>query len=391
MIFLLLFLAAGLIWLLQSILYEKWWEKGLRVTIEFCQKTAVEGETAALTEIITNEKYLPLPVLHVKFQIGRALVFLKQSNSQITDQNYRSDIFSCMPWQQIRRRLEFRCGKRGFYPIRQADLVSYDLLWSHPRVTARLQDTALIVYPSFTDVPRLSLPLRHLTGALATRQALLRDPFELQSIRPYTPEDSYRDINWKATARTGSLKVNVHAPAAFRQVTLLLDGAGNRLWEDLELKEEAIRICATLADQLIAQGIPVAVRTNGKDSQTGTIPRLEAGAGRDHLRSVLELLARLDLSDPKRPSMEEMIGELLERSHPSAGGPAASNGAGLYALISLSQKPSLARAFHLLSRESPGSLWILPLRPGETCEFALQFPDIELTLWEVPYAQTKTD
>ena len=55
------------------------------------------------------------------------LLFLDSKNSNITDQNYRSDLFSCMPWQEIRRTLRFTCKKRGYYSIRQADLVSYDL------------------------------------------------------------------------------------------------------------------------------------------------------------------------------------------------------------------------------------------------------------------------
>lgn len=118
---------AWLLWFLSGIFFKKFWEKGLNVSLSFTENGVVEGQQTALKEIITNNKFLPLPVLHVKFQMGRELVFTDSNNFKITDQNYRSDIFSCMPWQEIRRTLTFTCTKRGYYSIHQADLISYDL------------------------------------------------------------------------------------------------------------------------------------------------------------------------------------------------------------------------------------------------------------------------
>lgn len=384
-------LAAALLWLLQGILFRRWWKKGLSAELSFCQPSAVEGENACLTETITNAKYLPLPVLHVKFRMGRGLVFEHDANSAITDQNYRSDIFSCMPWQQIRRRLTFRCRQRGFYQIEQADFVSYDLLWTNPFVASVPVHTSMYVYPSFVDPQRLELPLRRLSGTMAARHSLLRDPFQLQSIRDYQYGDPYRDVNWKATARTGELKVNVHAPSASWQVTLLLDGTGDRLWEDADLKEEAVRLCATLADSLIARQIPVAVRTNGRDCLSHMEAALEAGSGGHHLQAILELLARIDLNAPERRPMEQMIAELL--SGTAAGGQTGAQAAAdttLYILISICQRNELAESFANLCRKAPGSQWFLPLRPGDTPDFsAAPPPDLgSIYEWEVPYARS---
>ena len=89
---------AWLLWFLSGVFLEKFWAKGLQVSLSFLQQAVVEGESACLKETITNNKLLPLPFLHVKFQMGRELLFLDSKNSNITDQNYRSDLFSCMPW-----------------------------------------------------------------------------------------------------------------------------------------------------------------------------------------------------------------------------------------------------------------------------------------------------
>lgn len=371
-----LLLAAALLWISQGILYKHFWKKGLSACVSFCQSSAVEGECAALTETVVNAKYLPLTALHVKFQMGRDLVFLKQENSAITDQNYRSDIFSCMPWQQIRRRLEFQCSKRGYYTIRQIDLTSYDLLWSSQFHMSLPADTAMYVYPAFLEPASLSLPLRQLTGSLAARRSFHQDPFELRSIRDYTQGDPRRDINWKATARTGNLKVNVHAPAASWQVMLLLDGNSDRLLEDQDLREESIRLCATLANELQKQGIPVALCTNGHDCLTHQEPFLPAGAGKHHLRAMLELLARLDFSVPDRRPMEALIQSRF-----------LSETTTLFVLISPCQREALAASFQTLCAISPGSQWILPLRPGDPIRIhdAGGQPLEYLYPWEVSY------
>ncbi len=427
--------AVGWIFLeLQAILYHRYWAKNLSVRLFFAQKAAVEGETGQLKEVITNRKFLPLPVLHVKFQMGRYLVFTSSSNFKITDQNYRSDIFSCMPWQEIRRTLDFDCKKRGYYQIRGADLISYDLFFLNHCVASLPMETSMYVYPGPADPVRLDLPLKNLLGQILARQALLRDPFETHSVRPYQSFDPYKSINWKATAHTGELKVNVYTPASSWRVTLLLDTESDLLLKDEDLTEEAIRLCGSIAEKMIEQGVPVAVFSNGNDCLTGRPSRLEAGAGKDHLRSVMELLSRVQISagnlgahgapaprsnasssyagretdprsgraasllapapapqeaggakvagQPESLPMEELLYLMTDPKSNSFGSDSS-----LYVMISPGQRSSLAQAFDDLCRQSPGSQWILPRRPGDQLRIS-QPRFAEIYEWEVPYVYT---
>ncbi len=426
--------AVGWIFLeLQAILYHRYWAKNLSVRLFFVQKAAVEGETGQLKEVITNRKFLPLPVLHVKFQMGRHLVFTGAGNFKITDQNYRSDIFSCMPWQEIRRTLDFDCKKRGYYQIRSADLISYDLFFLNHCVASLPAEACMYVYPGPADPMRLELPLKNLLGQVLARRALLLDPFEIQSVRPYQSFDPYKSINWKATAHTGELKVNVYTPASSWRVTLLLDTESDLLLADEDLTEEAIRLCGSIAEKMIEQGVPVAVFSNGRDCLTGLPSRLEAGAGKDHLRSVMELLARVQISagdlgahgSPRRPGVSSKHSgrEADPRSGKAASllspapNPQENNGAktagqpehfsmedllflmadpksggfgsdsSLYVMISPGQRASLSQAFDGLCSQSPGSQWILPKRPGDPLRIG-QPRFAEIYEWEVPYVYT---
>lgn len=368
---------AGLLWILQGMLYHYFWAHGLRAHVSFDRPFATEGEHGILKEIITNAKPLPLPILHVKFQMGRHLVFVSSANSKITDQNYRSDIFSCMPWQEIRRSLEFCCEKRGYYRISHIELVSYDLFLSGHFVRSLPEDTSLYVYPKGVSYERLNLPFRNLMGQILARQALLPDPFETQSVRPYESYDPYRSVNWKATAHTGSLKVNVYTPTASLQVQFLLDVDSDRLWKDEDLTEEAIRLCGSYSQALIKEGIPVSVRTNGPDSLTGKPGWLKSGAGTEHGRSVMELLARIQVGDPLHPTMEELLEEMADVSR-------IREDTMIYVLLSPVQRASMARAFASLCCQSPGSQWILPMRPGEELRLE-QKGQFYVFHWEVPY------
>ena len=77
-----LFAALGIfiLYLIQRKLYQRTWNKNLYVNMAYSKETAVEGEEAALVEVITNDKRLPLPALTVKFQTSRKLNFLNSEN-----------------------------------------------------------------------------------------------------------------------------------------------------------------------------------------------------------------------------------------------------------------------------------------------------------------------
>ena len=64
-----IFAAFGLfiLYMIQKKLYQRNWNKNLNVTMAYSKETAVEGEEAALVEVLVNDKKLPLPALTVKF------------------------------------------------------------------------------------------------------------------------------------------------------------------------------------------------------------------------------------------------------------------------------------------------------------------------------------
>ena len=112
---------------IQDSYYKRHWNDQLTVTITYNQTYAHIGDTLELTEIIRNQKQLPLSLLYVKFRTSRSFIFEQSSSAAISDYYYRNDAFSILGNQQITRKLPFQVTKRGYYTINSVHLVAKDL------------------------------------------------------------------------------------------------------------------------------------------------------------------------------------------------------------------------------------------------------------------------
>jgi len=306
-------LSAWLLFLLQKYLYLKYWDKDIKVTISFDKEEVTEGEENALLEIIENRKWMPLATLKVKFQCSRHLQFRGGKGSVVTDRYYRSDFFSVMPYQRITRTLKMNCPKRGYYDIHGIDLVAADLFFSQEMHAHYDAGDAFYVYPKPFGVKFLEHALQKINGEIAVKRHVVEDPFSFRGIREYETFDEMKSINWKATARTGDLKVNMKEYTSVKSVRVFLNLADNNILRREELLEMSISICATLIKHMLDNGIRTSLYANATDAISGQILAMENNTGRGNLIGVLRALSRLNLE--KTENFEETFGEkLLERN-----------------------------------------------------------------------------
>lgn len=312
-------LGAFLLFYLQDRLYCRFWDKNLSVSLEFSRKAAVEGEECELCERVENRKLLPLPALKVKFQVSRELQFEDEEGvSSVTDQYYRNDVLSVRPFMRHVRRLRFRCKKRGYYWINGLDVVAGTLFLSGELPRSLESETRLYVYPRLWRSPEFSRLLQRLNGEILSRRHMLEDPFEFRGIREYSPWDTMRDINWKATARTGDLKVNMKNYTAQKAVRIFVNLEDGAVMRHEELLEASIRMAAGAAADFLAQGIRTSVYTNGPDIVTGELVGMEAASASWHMETINRGLARIDLSK-RAPSFVQSLKEAALGQNEAAG------------------------------------------------------------------------
>ena len=245
----LLLLAA--LYVLQVVLYDRLWGKGLEVKTSFQEEYATEDDTAALTEVVVNDKFLPLPVVEIDFHMGKGLRFTDEANTAVSDYTYRRDVFALGPRQKITRTLEFRCARRGYYRIDQAGLDVRSLLLTKKYVGSTPQATDFYVLPRLVSTQRIQIPFSQIMGNLTSRKKVYDDPFAFAGLRGYVRGDPMKYINWKATAKTGQLLVNLHESTLSQKVAVVLDLEGLGVQQADLLNEEAVRIACTLCVRLL--------------------------------------------------------------------------------------------------------------------------------------------
>lgn len=287
-------IVAFLLFVLEQQLYKKLWSRGLRVTVKFKKDSIFEGEESSLLEIVENRKYLPLSMLKVKFQTSRNLIFESGKGSRTTDQYYRNDVFQIGGGERVTRNLPFTGGRRGFYRIDSCDLVAADLFLTTQMVESLPVNASLYVYPKPFDSREFHLSLRQLNGEVLSKRHLLEDPFEYRGIREYQPFDDMRSVNWKATAKTGDLKVNQKNYTALKAVRVFLNLEDTGILKKEDSVEGSLRVAAGLCEYFLSQGMQVACYGNGADVITGEVLAIEASAGAGQMAAIYRGLARAD-------------------------------------------------------------------------------------------------
>ena len=367
-----LFIIAGavLLYLLQNWIYKKFWDKGLAVHLRFQDATCTEGEKSCLTEVITNRNWLPLPVLRVRFKSSKYLRFAGDENVSVSDASYKNDVFSVLFYQRITRKMEFDCLRRGLYTVDKINVVSYNLFMSSPIVRDIPCDASFLAYPKGVDVSRLTVPFHKMLGSILTKQFSMEDPFEFRAIREYSKSDPMRSINWKASAKTGALKVNVHNYTSQQDVCILLNLQADQSFTDDSLFEEAIRLANSFTTLFVNAGVPVSILSNGTDVVSGEPCRIASGSGQNHCIAVKTALARICYQNAGEFStLVEQLGSKTTEDT-------------LYLLLSFSTSKQLQQNFAQLCKGKDGCLWVAPYKAGDKI---LPSPDKSYDVygWEV--------
>ena len=307
-------IVALVLFLLEQKLYQRLWNRSLGVKVRFGCNEMFRGEQGELLEVIENRKHLPLPMLKVKFQTDRNLAFEDTKGARVTDHFYRNDIFQISGGEKITRTLTFTARKRGYYKIIGVDLVAADLFFSTEMVESRQEDCYLYVYPKPFQSPEFRRSLQQLNGEILSKRHLIEDPFEYRGIREYQPYDDMRSVNWKATARTGDLKVNQKNYTSLQTIRIFFNIEDTGILKKEDAVEMSLRLAAGLAQFFLSQGIRVAMYGNGVDIMNSEPLNIEASAGSGQMDRIYKALARIDTTKPVVAFAEQFGEKLLTES-----------------------------------------------------------------------------
>ncbi len=148
------------------------------------------------------------------------------------------------PAEELRADLEITFPARGRYREKNFGLATrfpFAFLTKTRRVNLTRE---IVAYPVIEPTEQFLEVLPMVTGEL---ESFVRGRgYDLYRIRDYMPEDSARHVDWKATARTGALKVREYSREDERRLRIIFDNPAPGTL-DTALYERAVGLAASLA------------------------------------------------------------------------------------------------------------------------------------------------
>ena len=170
------------------------------------------GETVTVKLRLTNRSRLPLPWLKVEDRLPQPLT---------TTDAFRA-VVTLGPRLSRTVTYELVARTRGYFPVGPAQLHFGDVLGRFERMLSTQSPHYLTVYPKIIPLADLTLPSRAPFGQFRTTEIIYEDPSRVAGVRDYLRGDSWRRINWRATATLGRLQVKKYEPAITLDTMLFL-------------------------------------------------------------------------------------------------------------------------------------------------------------------------
>jgi uncharacterized protein (DUF58 family) len=178
-----------------------------------------------------------------------------------------------------------RFPRWGVYSVGRAGLAAFDrlgLFVFEREVAAR---EVLRVYPQEERLHEIVRPhqTQPFVGNLVARQK--GEGIEFADLRQYQPGDRVRRVNWKATARRGTLVVNEEHPERNAAAVVIVDSFAEARLGAAGTLDQAVRATAALADAYLRRRDQVGLLSFG-----GSVNWLEPAMGTVQLYRIVEAL-----------------------------------------------------------------------------------------------------
>lgn len=272
---------------------------------------AFQGDVVSLDISLANHKWLPVPVVEAGDLLPEEFdgAGMQLSPSGVPRSKRLFITTGLAGWERIGWQYQVECVHRGLYRLGPATLRASDLFGLFPTQREMKAETALIVYPRLRTITELGLDQTMPFGGGAGGDPLFEDRLRIKGTRDYAPGDPPWLIDWKATARAGSVQSRLLDPEAMPQVLVFLDvDTFATSWEgtDPAALEDAVSVAASLAYASAERRFPVGLYSNGTLAETDIPVRLRPSRHPDQVPQMLEMLAKVT------PISGQSITRLLE-------------------------------------------------------------------------------
>lgn len=281
----------------------------------FSERRAFVGETVTLRLRLENRKPLPLLWLRVVEHVPDALPVAGVSvGASHRPRQNRIQAMMVLRWfQRVDRVITVTCRQRGYYAFGPVDVEAGDPFGFFIARRRVMEEAWLIVYPRVEPLSALGLPAKNPLGDTRADVPLFEDPVRTVGVRDYQPQDDFRRVHWKASARRQRLQSKVYEHTYSHNVVVVLNVATlTPYWAGVipSLLERGVSVAASIAYYAAEQRWPVGLIANGVLPRSDQPLRVPPGRGPGQLTLIFETLAAVT------PIVSTPITDLLRRESP---------------------------------------------------------------------------
>jgi uncharacterized protein (DUF58 family) len=287
----LLLTVAGVSWV-----WNRYALHGVEYERKFGERRVFPDEEVELVVQVTNRKLLPLSWLRIDDQVMAELPLIegKVLPSSQPEIGYLGNLFALRWYERLNRRYYLKPNRRGFFAFGPVHMRSGDFFGLFEQRQTQRQIDWLIVYPEVRPLAELGLPMKDPFGDSKAWQPIFEDPARTVGVREYQPEDSFRRIHWKASARLQEFQSRLYEPTTSHQLAIFLNVATfPKAWQGIvpEVLEKAISVAASIASYGVTQKYQVGLLANGSVPGSDQPLKVLPSRNPQQLTRVLEALA----------------------------------------------------------------------------------------------------
>jgi uncharacterized protein (DUF58 family) len=257
------------------------------------------GETSDVEITVENRKWLPVTWMQVDDEWPTAFPTTNDKHMARSDGDpnigFLMNAYSLRWYERVRRRYELKAERRGVYELGPTNLMSGDPFSLFDRVYKNTDRSQyLVIYPEIKPMEDLGLPLHEPFGDRRVQRRLFEDPNRVMGVREYQPQDSFRTVHWKATARTGQLQTKIFEPTRGTSLVLAINIASfENYWHGYwpAMLEYTLTVAGSIAKWSFDQDYAVGLTCNGAVARSDQPFRLLPGRRYNQLQRILEMLA----------------------------------------------------------------------------------------------------
>lgn len=303
-----LFLAIGLLstYLLTTYFYQQTFLKQLFLKNNPTTIRLFPNETTSLSLHLKNQSLFPILNGKLSVKIGSAV----KAYTFARDKGEYWEAFkvpvSVPHKSKVHVDIPLLAKKRG---IAKVHFIHYTFPHLFNFKTNTLQytkryGTEIIVYPERLYVHGIQVLNRFQPGEGRHITSPFEDIHEPITTRDYQYNDSFKRINWKASAKSLSLQTNVYERMINRSFLFLINVETSQT--TYVTIEHLLSYTAYLCEYATRQQIPYDIYINSFKLGNKPFIHFSSGEGKEHYRKTLEMLARVD-AQPITYPFEQMV------------------------------------------------------------------------------------